>query len=151
MTISVETPNVAAEIAQLDFGDINTRDLDNIPDSAALLCPILIPQPNDFITSITPTTMSLGSNGDPKLNLEYTLNYVYLHAEAGSGIGAFSMYASVIANLKKILEVILGNDAIDSAIDLKIESVGNIGVIEDPAGNEFWGLLFSLRVLEYAQ
>jgi len=36
-------------------------------------------------------------------------------------------------------------------VDLTVGNIGNVGVIVDPAGVEFWGLTFTLNVLEYSQ
>ena len=151
MTVTVHLESIVTAIAGLSVSGVTIKDINAIPDAATGLCPILIPQPNNFVTDITPTTQSLGFNGGAKLDVSYSLHYVYLHAEAGSGINTYSVYSGLIAKLVDILEAILSNDVVNGAVDMKIESIGNIGVIEDPAGNEFWGVLFSVRVMEFAQ
>ena len=151
MTVNVHLLTIATSIANLSIQGVSVRDVDNIPDAAMGLCPLLIPQPNDYVTDIKPTVQSFGFNGGAKLDLEYTLNYVYLHCETGSGMGAFEVYAGVLENLVNILVAILRNDVITGAVDMKIEKISNIGTVEDPAGNQFWGILFSLRVMEHAQ
>lgn len=151
MTINSQLDTVATSIAGLSISGVNIRDIDNIPDSASMLTPLLIPQPNDFVTNMAATRESFGGGGTAKLNLTYTLNYVYLHAEAGSGVNTFAVYAGLIDNLILILETILANDNINGAVDMELATVGNIGIINDPADNEYWGVLFSLNITEFVQ
>jgi hypothetical protein len=116
-----------------------------------MLCPILIPQPNNFMTGTSMSFETFGSNGAAKMNLEYDLNYVFLFCEVGSGINAFAPFSGLMTKLAAILVVIFSNDAISGLVDMKLNTIGDIGVIADPAGNEFWGLMFSLHCLEFSQ
>ncbi len=151
MTITSAIATVADSITGLSISGVTIKDIDQIPDSATLLCPLLIPQPANFVTDLSVSFETFGSNGGAKINTNYTLNYVFLFCEIGSGLGAFAAFAGLIAKLSTILVAINSNDAITGAVDIKIGSIGNIGVITDPAGKEFWGLEFSLRVLEFSQ
>jgi hypothetical protein len=151
MTITSAFSTVTNSIAALSISGVTIKDIDEIPQSAQLLGPVLIPQPNDFVTEFTQTFQSFGSNGTAKVDFGYTLNYVYLHCEAGSGISSFDIYAGLITNLSAIVVAIASNDAVSGLVDLKIASISNIGVIEDPSGNQYWGVLLGLRVLEFGQ
>lgn len=150
MTITVSFAAVADNIAGLAMTPVTVKDIDQIPDNAELLCPILFPQPSNFVSDILATHESFGSNGTPKINMNYTLNYVFLHAKTG-GVGQYEAYAGLIANLEIILESILSNDALASAIDNMPSSIQGIGIVEDPTGNQYWGALLSFRILEYTQ
>jgi len=150
MTIALNPVTVAASIAALSVSGVTIKDIDEIPDSANMLCPLVVPMSN-FITNITPQTQSFGSNGGAKIDFSYSLNYGFLYAEIGSGINGYAPYAGLMQKLELILETILGNDAISGLVDMKLESLSEVGTIEDPAGNQFWGVTFSLRCLEYAQ
>ncbi len=151
MTITSTIATVADSISNLSISGVTIKDIDQIPDTARMLTPLLIPQPNNFITDLQVSFETFGSNGGAKINTTYTLNYVFLLCEVGSGLGSFAAFSGLIGKLEDILVAINSNDAITGAVDMKIGSIGNIGVITDPAGNEFWGLEFSLRVLEYTQ
>lgn len=150
MTITSTIATVADSISNLSISGVTIKDIDGIPDSAVMLCPLLIPQPNNFVTDLSVSFETYGSNGGAKINTSYTLNYVFLFCEVG-GLGAFASFAGLISKLQSILVAINSNDAISGAVDMKINSIGNIGVITDPAGKEYWGLEFSLKVLEYSQ
>jgi hypothetical protein len=151
MTVTVSIATVANSIAGLSISGVNVKDIDEIPDSASMLCPVLIPQPNNFVSNTAFTFETFGSNGAAKMNLEYDLNYVFLYANAGTGVNAFAPYEGLISKLTTILVAIFSNDAITGAVDVKLGSVGDVGIITDPAGNEYWGVLFTLHVLEYVQ
>jgi hypothetical protein len=151
MTVTCSVNTVASSIAALSVSGVTIKDIDKIPDSAKLLCPVLIPQPNDYMSNTLMSFESFGSNGTAKMDLEYDLNYVYLHCEAGSGVNAFAPFSSLMTKLAAILVVIFSNDAITGLVDMKLNSVSNVGIINDPAGNSYWGVLVSLHVKEYSQ
>lgn len=150
MTITSTISTVADSIAGLTISGVTIKDIDQIPDTARMLCPLLIPKPDNFVTDLSVSFETFGSNGGAKINTNYTLNYVFLFCEVG-GMGAFAAFSGLVSKLSAILVAINSNDAITGAVDMKINSIGNIGVITDPAGVEYWGLEFSLRVLEYTQ
>ncbi len=151
MTVTSTISTVADSIAALSVSGVTIKDIDQIPDTARMLCPLIIPQPANFVSDLSITFESFGSNGGAKINTNYTLNYVFLLCEVGSGMGAFAAFSGLISKLSALLVEINSNDSITGAVDVKINSISNIGVITDPAGVEFWGLEFSLRVLEFSQ
>jgi len=151
MTLNSAIATVADSISKLTISGVTLRDIDNIPDSASMLTPLFMPQPNEFVTNLSYTRQSFGAMGTEKLDCNYTLNYIYIHCEAGSGINGFAPYAGIISKLELILETIMANDTVTGLVDLQVSAIGNIGVIQDPAGNEFWGVLFALDVLEHTQ
>jgi hypothetical protein len=151
MTVTCAVNTVAASIAGLTISGVTIKDITAIPDNAQMLCPILIPQPNNYMTGTAMTFESFGSNGAAKMNLEYDLNYVFLYCEVGSGINSFAPFSGLMTKLAAILVVIFSNDKISGLVDMSLNTVGNIGVITDPSGNEYWGVLFSLHCLEFAQ
>lgn len=151
MTITSTIATVADSISNLSISGVTIKDIDQIPDTARMLTPLLIPQPANFVTGLGVDFKTFGSNGGAKIDTTYTLNYVFLYCEVGSGLGSFAAFSGLVGKLEDILDAINSNDAITGAVDIKVNTIGNIGVITDPAGNEFWGLEFSLRVLEYTQ
>ena len=150
MTIASSLTTVTNSIAGLTITGVTIKDIDNIPDSARMLTPLIVPQPNSFVTDLQVSFETFGSNGGAKINTIYTLNYAFLFCEVG-GISAFNAFSGLMEKLSALLDAINSNDAITGAVDVKINSIGNIGVITDPAGVEFWGLQFSLKVLEFTQ
>lgn len=151
MTISVSPVTVADSISKLSISGVTIKDINEIPESAQLLCPLIVPRPNEFVTNIKAEKQSFGANGGALLNFSYSLNYAFLYTEIGGGINAYAPYEGLLQKLELILETILGNDTLTGLVDMELESIGDIGSITDPAGNQFWGCHFSLRCLEFAQ
>lgn len=151
MTVTVSFSTVTNSIAALSVSGVTIKDVDEIPEDVAMLTPILFPQPSGFITDVSPEFQSFGSNGTAKMDLGYTLNYVYLHAPVGSGVNAFAPYAGMITKLAAIFVAIMSNDAITGAVDVRLNSLPNLGVVTTPNDEDYWGALISLRVLEHVQ
>ena len=150
MTVSSAFATIANSIAGLTISGVTIKDIDEIPQSAKLLTPLLIPQPDNWITDFQCEFQSFGSNGAAAMDFTYSLNYIYLHCPIGAGVATYDIYAGLITKLSAILVAIASNDALTGLVDLK-PRIGQIGVIQDPSGNEFWGVMFSLPVLEFAQ
>ena len=150
MTVTCSVSTVAASIAALTVSGVTIKGIDKIPDSGSLITPILFPQPNDYMTGTVMSFETYGSNGAAKMNMEYDLNYVFLYCQVG-GVNAFAPFSPLISKLAEVLVTIMSNDAITGAVDMRLGSVGRIGVITDPAGIEYWGVMITLHVMEYAQ
>lgn len=149
--INVQLDTVANSIAALEIDGINIVDIDNIPESAMMQTPLLLPQPNGFVSDIAPEFRTYGSGGVAKIDLQYTLNYLYLHAPTGSGISTFDAYKGLLENIILIFESIFASDVVSGAIDLQLSTMSDIGTVQDPSGNDYWGIQFSLRILEHVQ
>jgi hypothetical protein len=152
MTITIHLATVAASIAALKIAGVKVRGLDEIPTDASKLLPVLYPLPNGFITAIQFTRVSQGGAGAAQMNLEYTLNYRYLHSVAGGNLGLFSTYESFMDNLAAIIKKIFSSDNISGVVDLQLAGISNIGPLTDPAGSTtYHGVDIALRVLEFVQ
>lgn len=151
MTLSIHPTTVSASIAGLSISGVTIKDIDEIPETANMLCPLLVPQPNNFIANIKINNKSYGSNGTQKADFEYDLNYAFLYCEAGAGINTYAPYAGLLAKLEDVLETVINNDVISGLVDMTLTGISNVGIIPDPADNEYWGVLVTLHCLEYAQ
>lgn len=151
MTIAFNPKAVADAIDDLTISGVTIKTVSNIPQSGQLVTPILFPQPSNFITDIMVETQSLGLGATAAIDFSYTLHYVFLFAELGSGLSQLDPYSPLIQKLELIWETITANDVLGGAVDIKLNGVEGLGEVEDPSGNSYWGALFSLRVLEFAQ
>lgn len=151
MTIAVNPLAVSASIASLSITGVTVKDVGAIPESVSTLVPIIIPRPNEFITSIEAVNQSFGSMGNQAQDFMYTLNYIFLYAPVGSGESAFTPYDDMLAKLIVVVNVILNNDVVSGLVDIQLESITGIGSIDDPAGNSYWGAFFGLRCLEFGK
>src|SRR5687767_6199894 len=125
MTITSAFSTITNSIAALSISGVTIKDVDEIPQSGNLILPILFPRPNDFVTDFSQTLQSFGSGGTAKMDFEYNLNYVFLYAEMGSGLGTFEIYNGLITKLSAILVAIASNDAVSGLVDLQTSAIGN--------------------------
>lgn len=149
MAVTVHIQTVATAISNLSVSGVTIKDITAIPPSAALLCPILIPAPQ-YVSNVVPTVLTTGGYPAAKINLNYTLNYIYLHCHAGSGLSQLEIINPLMTNFTAIISAIVGNNIL-GLVDIQFNGSQEIGIITDPAGNEFWGVMFSLRVEDIVQ
>ena len=152
MTIDVNLVTVADSIAALNVSGVNVRDIDQIPESALPILPVLYLRPNEFITNLKWSRETYGTDATAAMNLTYVLHYHYLHAVVGSAGSLLSVYSGLITNLIKILKAIFEDSNPDGAVDMTLVSISSVGVLTDPAGEvKYHGVEISLQVTEYIQ
>lgn len=151
MTIALSPKTVADSISELSISGVTIKSLEAMPTTGHLMLPLLMPQPDNFITDIVPVRQSFGSGTGKALDFNYTLHYVFLFAELGSGLSQLDPYSPLIDKLELIWESILTNDAITGLVDMELESVEGLGAVQGPDSQQYWGALFSMRCLEHAQ
>lgn len=152
MTINIALTTITDGIANLSIGTIGIRDVDNIPDRAVDICPVLFPNPNSFITNPKPTRQTFGAGGTAAMDFSYDLNYVFLQQEASLRYDEFrAMYPAMLSNIILIWKAIFENDDISGCIDMELSTMGVIGLIEDTDKNQYWGTTFSFHVVEQIQ
>ena len=83
MTLAITT--VCTSIAALNISGVKICDLDNIPPSGTRVTPILFPDPANPLSNFTPEVESFGGGSSRLLDVDYDLNYVYIHCEMGAG------------------------------------------------------------------
>jgi hypothetical protein len=151
MTLQTRVATIADSISHLTITGITIKDVDEIPDSAEMLCPILFPNPDAFITEPVIEPVSFGSGGTKKVNLSYNLNYVYLHSLVGGTIGGMEAFSGLVTAIASIIAAIATNDEVTGAVDLTLKNIPDIGVVRDMANNEYNGALISIHILEYME
>ena len=147
----IKIANVIAGIAQLEPSGVTILGTDKIPNEWNGRNPIMFPDPSGPISNliIDPQTLCDSATAT-KANVTYTLNYVYLHSPVGSGRGIYTEVPALITNMVAIVAAICAKFSIDSyAVDMKPRIPGEVGVLEDPAGNQFWGCRLALDILEF--
>lgn len=152
MTINVQIDTVIASIANISVSGVTVCGLNSIPENALSIVPVLFPSPDGLVTDMTFTPVSYGSDTQRMMDLEYTLNYRFLHSVVGSGGGLLSTYGDFITKLTLILEAILGNSTPGGSVDMSLQGVSDIGPMVDPGESAtYHGVDIQLRVKEFAQ
>ena len=129
---------------------IPIKDIDEVPESGHLILPVIFPQPSGWVSDILPERKSFGTGGSEKQDFNYTLHYVFLMAEQGSGLSQTDLTQPLAEAVELILETILTNDIVTGLVDMQVSALEMGGNVQDPSGNMYWGALFSLRCLEFA-
>ena len=151
MTVDVQIGTVIGSIAGLSISGVNIKDIDEIPENAEMFLPCLFLNPDEPISEIAPEFVTTGSMGTAKMNLSYTLHYLYLHAKVGSSLTLNALLPGLITSLSLIFEAIMSNDVITGAVDIRLNAMPSIGVITGPTGAQFHGCALSFRVTEFVQ
>jgi len=147
MGISADT--IATSIAALSVSGLTIKDLATIRETiTARDCPILFPSPADFMTGLTVTRQSM--NGDRK-DIGYTLNYVFLYAPVNATNGLYTLYQSMVIMACAIWDAIISNDAVSGSIDITPIAPPSFGIVQDPAGKEYFGATLQFQVLEFSE
>jgi hypothetical protein len=152
MTITSKFDVVASSIAAWTITGITIKGITNIPEQAQMLCPILYPKPDNFVTnlSIPSDKLTFGTNGTEQATLIYTMTWRYLHSQIGGGLGGlFATYGSLITNIRAIAEYIANHDTVTGAANLRLLTLPTIGPVSDPTGNMYHGCDFDIYVEEY--
>lgn len=150
MAIAITT--ICDSISQLEVSGVRIRDLDQIPTQVNERdCPILFPDPLNFVSAWELQRDSQGSNNLPaaKYTIYYTLTYSFLYAPVGAERPGLEKYAKMVDKLMEVIDVILANDDITGLIDIQPEQIDEFGPVPDPSGNQFIGCRLRLRVTEF--
>lgn len=142
---------VAAGIAALSISGVTVKDIDEIPESIAPRdCPILFPSPDGWMGAAnSEPSDGPATFGTPTTRywvFARTYNYVYLHAEVGSGRGLKDHYSGMCSKADAIIEAIAEMDISD--VDVQTINIGEFGVLADPATNGYFGFRVTVTLRE---
>ena len=151
MTVDIQLETIANAISDLDLGDIDNKRFDEIPEKAEMLTPVFFPRPDQFVQAVEVTADALGAGASRLATLRYTLNYTYLHAPLGTGIGGlFETYPGMIEAMVVIMNALITSDYISSALDMEVTDLAPGGFVAmDPTGIQYHGFDVSLRIMEF--
>ena len=150
MTYSANFPTLATAIKGLTISGIPIRDLSELPTSAMLQTPVIIPRPDGYISNLAVTRDSYGTGGSEKLTLTYDLTYRLLYAPIGMNLD-FGTYDNLISAIATALVVFETNDVLSGAVDIVVNTVASVGPVSDPSGNVYHGCDFVLSVTQLCE
>ena len=144
---------VITNIAALSVTLKNTKALkilkdSTIPESAKDLGGVLFPKPDGFVTDFTAVPVTYGASGVERMDVSYTLTYVFCDIPMGANRTIGVNYNALCFDVVQILNKILTNDEITGGVDLRVAGIGNFGAVSDPSGNMFFGTEIQLAVQE---
>jgi len=148
--MGVKIASVATAIAGLSVSGVSLKDISAIPEQVdQRQCPILFPDPAGFVTGLSISRETLGLDSVAGKNVNYTLNYIYLHCEVGTVRYLTDAIDTMVDKTVLVLNAIADNSTVNGAVDLVPNMAGEFGQIEGPSGNTFFGCRISIAVQEF--
>lgn len=148
MTLKVAT--VWSSISAISVAGLTVKDIDDVTEEWQVRGATLYPNITNPLELQAPTRQSFGTvAGGAKKDVRYTLNYTFAYAPVGSARGVKDIMSSMFAMLALIYNAVTESDALTGTIDITPRIASASTVVQDPIGNQFWGLALAFDVLEY--
>jgi len=149
MAADIKLSTIADSISGLVVTGVTMLDLDQIPEAVDPRRPTFYPWPDGWVSGLEVERNSTGSLGTAKMTVHYVLHYRFCYAPIGSGRGLNDVYPDMVAKAVLLLNKVLDNDIFSGLVDFELAEALAFGVVEDPAGNKFYGCDLALRVMEF--
>ena len=147
MTIALST--ICESIASLNYSGVKVLDLSEMPEGVLPRdCPVLFPEPVNFVTGLTAAGRSFQRGLGSKWELHYQLHYKFCYCPVSADRG-LNVYADMVTKAMGIVNVILKATVdVSGATSLKLADALNFGAVTDPSGAQFLGCEIVLDVLD---
>lgn len=126
MSLAITT--ITDSISKLTVTGLTIKDIDEIPQG--LLdrdCPILTPNPDNYVTSFKAVADSLDKN---KWTVSYTLNYLLLYAVVGSGrTTVLEKFSGMVSMAFKFIDAVAAAMTLSGAVDWAPDKVDNFEIV----------------------
>ena len=148
MALAIAT--ITKNIAAIDVDGIEIKDIDALKDEYTVRdCPVLIPEPIDFVTGLEIERNSYGSAAQSKKTARYTLNYTFLYMPVGASRYGLDRYGDMVERAFAIVDAMVATDDLTGSVEFTPQDTVSFGVVLDPAGNSFQGCRILLRITEF--
>jgi hypothetical protein len=147
MTLAITT--VSTSIAALSVSGVTICDLGNIPPSGERVCPILFPDPENPLSSFVAERVSYGGGSSALEDVDYDLNYIYLHCELGAGRTGLDYIEAAVEKVQAIYDAVLSVDTFTGGVDIMPTSNVRLVTLSDPSGKQYLGCNLTFHVKEF--
>ena len=151
----IQITDLVDKISQLEISGVRVRDMDQIPYTInSRDCPIMLPEPLNFIQSIELIIDSFGTPDIAKMTIKYQLNYTFCFCPVGEG-RELAEYGNMVKKVFAILDVFIryqnmsSNTDFDEVVDVAPVGVTEFGPVSSPDGGQFLGCKFQFMVTEF--
>ena len=140
---------ICESISTIEVSQVRIKDLDEIPEGILPRdCPVLFPEPINFVTDFTATPHSFQRGSGSKWELHYRLHYKFCYAPVGSDRGLV-LYDDMANKAMQIIDAILRVTVdVSGATRVTIGDALNFGPVTDPAGELYLGCEIVLAILD---
>jgi len=147
--MALRVATISNSIAALSVSGLVLKDIDEIPAEVGDRTPILIPMP-DYMTDFEMVRDSFGSGDTAKMTVQYTLNYRLCYIRAGAGrANVLEYFDNMVSMCAAIMDAVLAIGVFTGAEDIVPVGIVNMGIVNDPADQPYYGCDLSFRVLEF--
>ncbi len=154
MSVNVHIVTVAQSIAALSWPTgVTVKTFSSMPGNGILTPGIMYPNvENTWGNVAIDEDVAWSVDSASPIDLEYDLGYRYLHCTPQGGPGGiYDIYGGIVAIIASIMVVFMSNKKVTGAVSLRLLSMSKPGIVQDPAGNNFWGCNFTLRIKEFCE
>ena len=138
---------VISSIAGLSVTGLTICSLANIPEQVDTRANgVLFPDITNLVSDTAMEDVTFGGPAAEK-DTSYTLTYVYAYKPVEAGRRITEYAASMVALAELFVETVT-TSVISGAIRVTLIGM-NLGIVTDPAGNQFFGGFIKLRILEF--
>jgi len=148
MSLAIAT--ITNSITGLSITGLTIKDVDEIPQAVINRdCPLLVPDPANFVTGFEVVRDSLGAGSDCKYTAEYMLNYILLYAVVGAGrTTVLEKYSGMVSMAFAFYDAVLSSSSITGAVDFEPGAVNRFDIITW-GGTDFHTCSVGLNVKEF--
>ena len=130
--------------------DIKIKDLGTFLDAVTSRdTPVLMPFAPQFISDVRFEPRSMGEGLTRKSDFRYMMNWRFYYQRVGTDRKQSDAYEGLVDKTMNIVEAIIANDALSTAVDITLDNIGVFGVVDDAAGNKSHGCDLRFNVLEF--
>ena len=148
MALAITT--ITNSITGLTVTGLTIKDVDEIKQSLSHRdCPMLLPDPADFVSGFEVIRESFGAGTDCKYTATYTLNYILLYAQVGSGRNTvLEKYSGMVSMAFAFYDAVLSSTSLTGAVDFEPGTINRFDII-NWGGVDFHSCGVSLAVKEF--
>jgi hypothetical protein len=148
--MSLSTTTITNSIAALSITGVTIKDIDEIPEAVTdRQCPILYPEPLNFIRNLVVNPMTFGTAGSGYFDVDYDMAYTLLYRPVGASRMLLNLYPPMLELAMDVVDKIIVSDAVTGTVDLTFAGFEGFGVALDPSGNSFIGTGMVFHVKEF--
>lgn len=152
MTATINIVAITGAIEGITVTGLTISDWDTIQDQTDVRAkPVLFPDPVNSVTNMVVTNDTWGLESAAEKSAAYDLRYVLAYEKVGTGRGLKDILPGLIAMVADIVEAVTATELGSYGAITSQVLVPNVGIIQDPAGNQYHGALVTIRVLECIQ
>jgi len=145
MTLAITT--ITNSIAALSVSGLTIKDIDEIPQGLSDRdCPILTPDPDNFITGFKAKADSLDKT---RWTVTYTLNYILLYAAVGSGrTTVMEKFSGMVSKAFAFIDAVAAALTLTGSVDWEPGVVDKFDIVTI-GENSFHSCHVSIEITEF--